>query len=83
MGDFTSNLGYRYYPNALCLEVGTTAAPCRRRSGFLRSKAGVRAMFCIYSSGLECLVLLEAVSYAVPKSCRFDEHPVLAASALD
>eukprot|EP00752_Nemacystus_decipiens_P003960 g3626.t1 len=22
MGDFTSNLGYRYYPNALCLESG-------------------------------------------------------------
>ena len=22
MGDFSTNLGYRFYPNALCLEVG-------------------------------------------------------------
>ena len=44
MGDFSSNLGYRYYPNALCLEVRITAESCRRRSLFSQSKAGVRAM---------------------------------------
>lgn len=44
MGDYTSNLGYRYYPNALCLEVGIFAVSCRRRSGVLTER-GCRASF--------------------------------------
>lgn len=38
MGDFTSNLGYRYYPNALCLEVGVSAVPWCRLSGLCRTR---------------------------------------------
>lgn len=27
MGDYASNLGYRFYPNALCLEVSCSRTP--------------------------------------------------------